>query len=118
MQYTAGAKVVFHPDVKGVIIDAVYITANLDEYSRFMASYTKDQIQEWFDNTAFYIKLAEQYREKENWPQNFEACHVYSGCQFRGICGRDPSMREHVIKSEFVVDRWDPLKTRERSESS
>jgi hypothetical protein len=116
MQYTSGAKVVFHPQIKGVIIDAVYISANLDEYSRFMAGYTAGQLEEWFQNTTFFIKLAEQYQEKESWPQNFEACHVYSGCVFRSLCGRDPSVREMVIKTEFVVDRWDPLKTRERPE--
>lgn len=116
MQYTSGSKVVFHPNIKGVIIDAVYITTNLDEYSRFMAGYTKDQLEEWFKNTTFYIKLAEQYHTAEYWPQNFEACHVYSGCIFRALCGRDPSVRDMIVRTEYVVDRWDPLVTRERPE--
>src|SRR5262245_17854796 len=115
-QYTWGSKVVFHPEVQGVIIDACYIAANLDEYSRFPASYTADQLEEWFQNTLFYIKLAEQYHAASYWPQNFEACHVYQGCPFRSVCGRDPSMRDLVIRSDFVVKRWDPLLTREKPE--
>jgi RecB family exonuclease len=118
MQYTSGGKIVFYPHIEGVIIDAVYLATNLDTFSRFKASYTKAQLDEWLKNTHFYIKMAEQYRDSDVYPQNFEACHVYSGCQFRGICGRDPSVRDLVIKSDFVVDRWEPLKTRERSEST
>ena len=31
-----GAKVGFHSDIKGVIIDACYLGTNLDEYGRFI----------------------------------------------------------------------------------
>lgn len=113
MQYTAGAKVGFHADVKGVIIDACYLGTNLDEYGRFMAGYTKDQIAEWLENTKFYIKMAEQYHAANLWPQNFEACHVYAGCHFRDLCGRDPAVRPHFEKTMYEVRRWDPLQTRE-----
>ena len=113
MQYTAGAKVGFHTDIKGVIIDACYLGTNLDEYGRFMAGYTKDQIDEWYENTKFYIRMAEQYHEAKKWPQNFEACHVYAGCHFRKLCGSDPAVRPMFETSMYEVRRWDPLQTRE-----
>lgn len=113
LQYTSGAKVSFNPDIQGVIIDACYLATNLDEYGRFKAGYTEDQLNEWLDNTKFYIKMAEHYHANNIWPQNFEACHVYNGCQFRKICGKDPKVRSVFMKADFVIERWEPLKTRE-----
>lgn len=113
MQYTSGGKVTFHPDIQGVMIDAVYISTNLDDFGRFMASYTRDQLDEWYDNTHYYISMAERYAQQQKYPQNFDSCHTYSGCPYRPICGRDPSVRERFIRADFEVEVWDPLRTRE-----
>ena len=112
-QYTAGGQIVFEPKIEGALIDAVYISANLDDFGRFAVTYTKAQMEEWLDNTKYYIKTAEQYHSAEKWPMNIEACHMYEGCVFRKVCGRDPAVREHWIKADYTVDRWDPLVTRE-----
>jgi hypothetical protein len=113
MQYTFGAKVGFHPDVQGVIIDACYISTNLDDYGRFRVSYTKDQISEWYENTQYYISMAVLHVKAQKWPQNFESCHIYSGCPYRPICGRDPAVRERFIKADYESVVWDPLVIRE-----
>jgi hypothetical protein len=118
MQYTAGSQVAFAEEIQGVMIDAVHIGTNLDEYFRFPAQFTKGQLDEWYSNTKFYIKMAEQYAEADSYPQNFEACHVYQGCPFREICSRDPSVRETVIKSNYTEDRWEPLKVRDHDNPS
>lgn len=113
MQYTVGAQVGFSEEVKGVIIDVAYITANLDELGRFPVTYTKDQLAEWLENQRFWIGMAEQYWKAGKWPMNLDACHIYDGCKFRKLCSRPASVREHFIKAEYKVERWDPLKSRE-----
>lgn len=115
-QYTSGGQIVFVPEISGALIDAVYLASNLDTFGRFAVTYTKAQMEEWLDNTMYYIKSVEVYHQAMKWPMNLESCHVYDGCVFRRLCGRDPSVREHWIKADYQVDRWDPLVTREVSE--
>lgn len=113
MQYTFAGKIIMNEPIKGVLIDAIQLVpGGGEEFSRFPVSYTEAQLEEWLDNTKFFIKMAEQYAKAGFWPQNTEACHHYSGCQFRDLCGRTPEVRENFLRADFKVSRWDPMKVR------
>ena len=97
----------------GGIIDAAQVAIDFTKFQRGFVDRTKGQMEEWLADIQFWIKQAERYAEEDYWPMNDTACHHYGGCDFRGICNKDPSMREQFLRSHFEKRRWDPLEKRE-----
>lgn len=110
--YTFGARVALSMPVAGVIIDAAQIAKGFTRFERGFSMRTEGQLNEWRDDFIDLVQRFEGYAKKQYWPTNDTACDLYGGCQFRGICGKDPAVREAFLKADFVKRPWDPLQVR------
>jgi len=121
--YSFAGQVVLGTPVRGVIIDAAQILEDESRFGRGFTYRTPAQTQEWVQDLKYWLTLAEQYAVNNYWPMNDKSCGHYrsekddrSGCPFREICGKDPSVRETFLKTQFTKleekDRWNPLATR------
>ncbi len=116
--YTFAGKVVMDMEVKGVVIEGAQI--GLEKFtSRFARGFTyrsDDLIDEWLNDLEYHLNAAEAFAEAGHWPMNDMSCDKYGGCRFRDICSKNPSVREHYLKSDFIQlpedERWNPLKSR------
>jgi len=110
--YTMAAQVVLNTPARGVIIDGAQIGVHFTRFQRGFAMRTKAQLEEFLQDFLHYIALAEQYAEARSWPMNDKSCHNYGGCAYRGICGKDPSVRMRFLQAEHTPSPWDPLTPR------
>jgi PD-(D/E)XK nuclease superfamily len=111
--YTLASQVLLQSPIKGVIIDAVQVAVGFSRFGRGFTYRTPDQLEEWLDQTKYYITLAETCAVNNYWPMNETSCDKYGGCEFRGICGKSPGVRERFLESEFRKEElWNPLKPR------
>jgi len=115
--YTLAGQVVLGGVIKGVIISAAQIL--LDKPNAFERGFTfrtPHQTEEWIQDLRIHLHMAEQYATINYWPQNDTACDKFGGCKFRGVCSKDPSVREAFLKADFIKlpeeERWNPLKPR------
>ena len=112
--YTFAGQVVLNTSVKGVCVTGAQIM--LSEPNRFVRGFTyrtPDQIHEWLQDLRILFVTAEKFAEMNYWPMNDTACDKFGGCRFRGICSKDPNVRETFLKSDFTKgERWNPLKSR------
>jgi len=114
--YTIAGKLVLDSPVKGVIIDAAQILIDSSRFVRGFTMRTPDQLEEWTDDLAYHLSIAESYATEGYWPMNDTACDKFGGCRFREICSKSPNVREQFLKGRFTKqapeDRWNPLKPR------
>lgn len=115
--YTIAGQIVLQAVVKGVIIDAAQVL--LEKPNNFVRGFTyrtQPQSEEWLQDLKFWLHSAENYATLNYWPMNDTACDKFGGCRFRGVCSRDPSVRERFLEADFIKlppeDRWNPLKPR------
>jgi hypothetical protein len=121
--YSFAGQVVLGTPVRGVIIDAAQILEDESRFGRGFTYRTPAQTAEWLADLRYWLTLAEQYAINNYWPMNDKSCGHYrsekddrTGCPFRGICGKDPSVRETFLKTQFTKlkdeEKWNPLKPR------
>jgi len=116
--YTFAGKVVMDMEVKGVVIEGAQIGLEkfTTKFSRGFTYRSDDLIDEWLNDLEHHLNAAESFAEAGHWPMNDMSCDKYGGCRFRDICSKNPSVREHYLKSDFIQlpqeDRWNPLKSR------
>lgn len=121
--YSFAGQVVLGTPVRGVIIDAAQILEDESRFGRGFTYRTTAQTAEWLADLRYWLTLAEQYAVADYWPMNDKSCGHYRsekdgkiGCPFREICGKDPSVRETFLKTQFTKleesARWNPLKSR------
>ena len=115
--YTLAGKIILDAPIRGVIIDAAQI--KLEEPNTFARGFThrtEAQLQEWQADLQTHLALAETYALNNHWPMNDTSCDKFGGCRFRGICSKDPHVREAFLKTDFDklerADRWNPLRSR------
>lgn len=110
--YTVASQVAFHTPVKGVIVDAAQIAVGFSRFGRSLVMKTGEQIDEWMEDTKFWIRQAERFAESGRWPMNDKSCHKYGGCPFVPICRKSPQVREKFLESGFERSHWNPLELR------
>jgi hypothetical protein len=84
-----------------ILIRACQTLVNGTRFSIHSVEYSKAQIEEFIQDTLYWISKAEEYAEMEYWPMNRTACDSKGGCWFRDVCARDPSVREVVLRDQF-----------------
>lgn len=110
--YTFAGQVVLDTPVHGVIIDAAQIAKGFSRFERGFSMRTKGQLEEWHHDTLQVVKEAEASAIAGHWRMNDSACDMYGGCAMRGICSKDPAVRQAYLASDYIKRPWDPLKVR------
>lgn len=111
--YSVAVRVMFGTNNVRAIVDAVQTAVNFSRFVRGSTGRTKAQMDEWINDCFYWIKQAEACAQNHYWPMNDQACNIFGGCKFRGICSLDPASRETFLKSKFIQgERWDPMKIR------
>lgn len=110
--YSKASQVVYGMPVAGVMIDAAQIAVGFTRFDRGITLRSSGQLDEWMDDFGEWMGLAKTFAERGRWPMNEKSCGAYGGCPFRGICSKDPSVRELYLKTDFEKRFWNPLETR------
>lgn len=111
--YTFAGQMIYHLPVTGVIIDAAQVAVGFTRFERGFTFRTKAQLDEWYGNALWHIRLAQQATEKKEFPMNDTSCNNYGGCEFRGICSRSPEVRKNFLLGDFTQEEvWNPLRSR------
>lgn len=115
--YTLAGKIVLDAPIRGVVVSAAQIM--LSEPNRFVRGFTyrtPDQIKEWMTDLQLLLQTFESYARLNYYPMNDKFCSMFGGCKFRGICAKDPAVRERFLKTDFIKleedERWNPLRNR------
>ena len=107
--YIFAAQTVTKHPAKGAIIDAVQLMISGIRFGRSLTYRTEDQLSEWLVGMFALFQAAETCAQSQFYPMNETACGNYGGCPFRKVCGADEHVREHHLKSDFILRRWDPM---------
>lgn len=111
--YDIAGKVVLQRPIKGIIIDAIQVGVNFNRFVRGFSPRTDESRDEWLKDLKYWLDQATYAATSGHYPMNDKACDVYGGCTFREVCKQSPLVREIMLKENFIVDKWNPLKNRE-----
>jgi hypothetical protein len=108
--YSWAGEIIFNTRVKGVVIDAAQIAVGFTKFTRGFVHRSKQNLDEWYDNTLLTIEEAKAAHDAQHYRMNTTACGNYGGCQFRKVCSRIPSHHERALRADFErQDKWDPI---------
>jgi hypothetical protein len=110
--YSLAGRCVYNTPVRGVILDAAQVAVGFTRFDRGFTYRTEAQLNEWLRDLGYWLDQAERYAADEYWPMNDKSCHNYGGCPFRGVCSKDPAVRESFLESDFERRPWNPLEVR------
>lgn len=99
--YSVASKIAYNFPVKGVIIDAAQINVGFTVFDRGITTRTDAMLDEWLGGFQDWTKMAETYALRGSWPMNEASCGNYGGCAFRGVCDKDPSVRDYFLSTSF-----------------
>jgi hypothetical protein len=86
-----------------VIDNSIYLYKAGPKFERTTFSYDKERMEEWVRETVpYHIKRLVQAYQDGYWPQSWTACDKFGGCAYRSICEAPKSIRESIIKSDYV----------------
>lgn len=80
-------------------------------FVRVFPHYSESELLEWRDNTVKKVRLLHKSLINDSWVWNEgpNTCHLYGGCEYRGIDARPAGMREMVMKSDYItIEPWTP----------
>ena len=111
--YSTASKVVLKEQAVGLILDALQVAVTFTRCLRGFVKRTPGQLEEWLEDTMFWIKQAEGFAKRRYWPMNDTSCNKYGKCVFRdNVCSKDPSVRGKFLDTHFRLETWAPLKSR------
>lgn len=110
--YMFATQVNYRIPVAGLICDAAQIGATFSRFQRGFITRTPAQLDEWYQDYQWWLRLAETYAKAQHWPMNETACGNYGGCPFRPICSKSPQTREQWLEVSYGKRVWDPLQVR------
>jgi len=111
--YTLAGQIILGSPIKGVIVDALQVAVNFSRPVRGFTYRTKDQLDEWLEDTKRWLALAEQCASEAFWPMNDTSCDKFGGCEFAEVCARAPGVRKRWLEAGFRRrEPWNPLKVR------
>lgn len=110
--YSFAGKIVYKIPVQGVLVGAAQVLVTLSRFRRGFANRTDNMLIEWYNDKKFWIQQAAEFAVQNYWPMNDKSCGMYGGCPYRGICGKDPRVRDQWLAAGFKKRVWDPLQIR------
>ena len=113
--YSLAGQIVLSTPLMGAMVTAIQLGGTFSRSASGFIPRTPDQLNEWVEDTRYWIDRADQLAERgpeSQWPMNDATCGLYGGCMFRNICTRDPAVRSNFLSGDFVKQYWDPTKAR------
>lgn len=110
--YTIAGRVVYHKQTAGVLIRAAQIGVGFSRFATQQATRPQAVLDEWMQDTKFYVSQAREFAIANYWPMNDKSCDKFGGCPFRKVCAVSPSHRAAWLESDFERRRWNPLESR------
>lgn len=107
--YSFAGKIVLERPIRGVLVKAAQIGVNFSRFRTAQIPRPNAVLEEWFEDTKFWIGQAKGFAERGHWPMNDKACFL---CSFKKVCAVSPSHREAHLREDFVSRRWNPLQAR------
>lgn len=117
--YTLAGGLVYGEPVAGVIVDAAQVGVTFARFRRQPIDRTPSQLEEWFHDLQYWLKINEGFVRSKHWPMNDKSCNSYIsqinpyGCPYRPICGMTPELRQQHLNALYTKRVWDPLQSRE-----
>ena len=79
-----------------------------ERFQRYTISYADDVLQEWKENTVYWVKQLLRHIDEDYWPANFTSCDKYAGCVFQHTCIKERIAREYELMKSFeIAEHWD-----------
>lgn len=103
--YSLASSIVYYKDVQGVLIDAAQVVINFSRFARVESLRTPEQLDEAMNELMGWIKVAERYAMNRVYPRATRFCFM---CPFLDVCAVPPASRGGILKSDFIVEDWDP----------
>ena len=83
-------------------------------FIRVYPNYSVEELDEWKRNTIGKVKRLHHSLLHDEWIWKESSCHLYGGCEFRGVDAVPPGSRELALNSDFVqIEAWTPYMTEE-----
>ena len=121
--YVRAAEETIGEKVAGVIIHAIWVKnlpgpkskTKFEDYFRGdVFCYSTSQLDEWQDKFCQAVDEVERAKLEaptKGWDmQSDSACMLYGGCPYNGLCASPPETRPQLIKMDYEVKPWVPLK--------
>ena len=89
--------------VAGFLVDACQLLVGGNRFQRILVDPDESAIEDWLNGAYWKIEQGNRFAHEDFWPQDFQACSMYGGCQFRDICGSGTHMREQKLAERFEV---------------
>lgn len=98
--YAVAARVCFHEEVRGVLLDAVSVKGGKFEYDRVPVTREEPVLNEWLEDARWWLEAMGRSATSGHWPQNDKSCGLFRGCPWRAECGASPKTREWMLKTK------------------
>ena len=111
--YMLAVRMFFNLPSDEMLLDGAQIGQNFVRFQTDLVPRPSGVLDEWLGSLPFWLNQLEACASSAQWheqngsqpelayPQNDKACSMYGGCQFRKVCSRSPSQREHLLGLEF-----------------
>lgn len=80
-------------------------------FTRVFPAFSSDELERWRLNVVNKVRRLHQclINDEWNWNEGPSSCHLYGGCEYRGIDAKPPSMEELVVNSDYIqIEPWAP----------
>jgi len=91
-------------DVNTIVINKIGFQKTLkpqEKFERHVLSYPKELLNEWQENTIYWIKKYIKDSEENHFAPNYTSCDKYSGCIFQKVCGSTADSRKYKLTQLF-----------------
>lgn len=117
--YIMAARALGHQSCSGVVLDALLVAKGLlspsslqrlTPVARDISTRTEQELREFKEDVADILREIRVSYEGNTWHRNTEGCCDFIQCPYRRVCSAEPELRESIISSDYVVEKWDPRK--------
>lgn len=110
--YSVAGRVILNRPVSGVLVRGAQILVEGTRFVTQQINRTPQVLDEWMEDTKYWITKAREFAVANRWPRNDLACGNYGGCPFQKVCARIPSHRAAWLREDFIHHQWNPALSR------
>lgn len=94
--------------VEGVMLEAHQVQVGGSRFAREPIQLSAETLAEWKQTVETKLQEYAVWKTQNYFPLNPASCNIDSGCPFRKICSKPPSVRRNFLTAEFERVIWDP----------